>query len=112
MLTIERLKELGVDTESGLANCMNNEKFYIKMVEIVIKDSKFDKLDKAIADKSLWEAFEAAFALRGITFSTGLTPLFEPLDRLLNMLEHEKDADHASIYKPIKELRDQILREL
>ena len=36
MLTIDNLKELGMDTAGGVARCVNNEDFYLKMVGMAL----------------------------------------------------------------------------
>lgn len=112
MITIEKLNELGVDTKEGLARCMNNEKFYIKMVTMGIKDAHFEMLEKAIADKNLEEAFESAHALKGIIGNLAIAPIYNPLNRLTEMLRAKMNANYAPIYKPIKDTRDKILNEL
>ncbi len=46
MMTIDKLKELGADTADGLARCLNNEEFYMKLVGMAIKDDGFENLRK------------------------------------------------------------------
>ena len=112
MITVAKLKEMGVDTKEGLARCMNNEKFYIKMVQMGIKDKHFDMLEKAIADKNIEEAFESAHALKGIIGNLAITPIYTPLNRLTEMLRAKMNANYEPIYKPIKDAREKILSEL
>ena len=112
MITIDKLKELGVNTKEGLARCMNNEKFYIKMVTIGIKDKHFDMLEKAIEEKNIAEAFESAHALKGIIGNLAITPIYNPLNRMTEMLRAKMNANYAPIYKPIKDVREKILSEL
>ena len=50
MLTIEKLKEFGADTEAGLTRCMNNEEFYFRLIGMAAKDPNFEKLEIALTE--------------------------------------------------------------
>ena len=78
MLTIEGLKDYGADVEEGLKRCVNNQAFYLKMVEKAAGDQTFGKLISALEAGQLEEAFEAAHALKGVYGNLALTPLFQP----------------------------------
>ena len=41
MLTVAVLKEKGSRVEEGLARCMNNETFYLRLVGMALKDGNF-----------------------------------------------------------------------
>ena len=49
MLTMDALKAYGANVEEGLARCVNNEPFYLRMVGMVLADDKFDKLKDAFS---------------------------------------------------------------
>lgn len=109
MITIEKLQEFGVDTKEGLTRCMNMEAFYFKMIKMGLSDSHFDSLGDSIATGNIEEAFEAAHALKGVIGNLALTPIYEPLAEMTEMLRAKKEADYATMYKPIKEMRDKLL---
>jgi len=112
MLTIEKLQEYGVNTKEGLARCMNMEKFYFKMLGMGLKNDSFEKLGKALEDGNLEEAFEQAHALKGVVGNLALTPIYDPLADMTEMLRAKKDADYVAMYAPIKEIRDKLVAEL
>ena len=112
MLTIARLQEYGVNTKEGLARCMNMEKFYFRMLGMGLKNDSFEKLGKALEDGNLDEAFEQAHALKGVVGNLALTPIYQPLVNLTDMLRNKQPADYIAMYKPIKELRDKLVAEL
>lgn len=112
MLTIDKLQEYGVNTKEGLARCMGMEKFYFRMLGMGLKNDSFEKLGKALAENNLEDAFEQAHALKGVVGNLALTPIYEPLSEMTEMLRAKKDADYVSIYKPIKEIRDKLVAEL
>ena len=44
MLTIQGLKDLGVNTDEGLARCLNNEAFYFRLINMALNDAAYDSL--------------------------------------------------------------------
>ncbi|MBQ9300787.1 MAG: Hpt domain-containing protein [Clostridia bacterium] len=86
MITIEKLAAYGADTKSGLARCMNNEAFYLRLVNMELADANFDKLRAALAAGDAHGAFEAAHALKGTTGNLSLTPVFDPVSELTEKL--------------------------
>ena len=55
------------------------------------------------------EAFEAAHALKGVIGNLALSPIYDPLAEMTEMLRAKKSADYVAMYKPIKEMRDKLL---
>ena len=49
MLTVEKLASFGADTAAGLARCMNNEAFYLRLVNTELGDANFGKLQDALS---------------------------------------------------------------
>lgn len=109
MLTIEQLNEFGVNTKEGLTRCMNNQKFYFRMLKMGLSSDQFDKLGSAIDAGKNDEAFEAAHALKGVLGNLALTPIYNPLAEMTEMLRAGQTADYAEMYKPIMALRNQLL---
>ncbi len=110
MLTLEKLNEFGVDTKEGLTRCMNNQKFYFRMISMGLSNDSFEKLGKALEENNLDEAFEAAHALKGVLGNLALTPIYTPLSEMTEMLRAKKTADYTAMYKPIMEMRNQLLQ--
>lgn len=112
MLTIEMLQSYGVNTKEGLARCMNMQAFYFRMLGMGLKNDSFEKLGKFLEEGNLDEAFEQAHALKGVVGNLALTPIYNPLAEMTEMLRAKKDADYVAIYAPIKEIRDKLVAEL
>ena len=112
MLTLELLKNFGVDTKEGLTRCMNNQKFYFRMISLGLSNDSFEKLGKALEENNLDEAFEAAHALKGVIGNLALTPIYTPLSEMTEMLRAKKTADYTAMYKPILKLRNDLLKEI
>lgn len=82
MITIEKLNAYGADTKDGLTRCMGMEEFYLKLVESMLNDPNFDKLEAAVEAEDMKSAFEAAHALKGTLGNLSLTPLLDPVVQL------------------------------
>lgn len=109
MLSLKTLETFGVDTKEGLNRCMNNEGFYFRMINLGLSNEYFETLGKALEAGNLDEAFEAAHALKGVIGNLALTPIYDPLADMTEMLRAKKQADYVEIYRPIKEMRDKLL---
>lgn len=88
MLTLDKLTAYGADTATGLARCMNNEGFYLRLVNMELSDGNFDKLHTALNAGNARDAFEAAHALKGALGNLALTPLYEPVAQATELLRH------------------------
>ena len=109
MLTLEKMQELGIDPKEGLTRCMNNEVFFFKMIAMAVANEYFDTLGYSLEKKDLDSAFEAAHALKGVIGNLALKPIYDPLAEMTELLRAKKEADYVSMYRPIKEIRDQLL---
>ena len=103
MLTIDALRQFGANTGEGLGRCLNNEAFYLRLVNMGLDDAGFGKLSDALAAGDTKAAFEAAHALKGVLGNLALTPLYEPTSALTELQRAGSDAG-AEVYL------DQILR--
>ncbi len=108
MITIEALREYGADVDAGLARCVNNEEFYLKMVTMGIADERFDSLKEDLIQKNFAEAFEKAHALKGVLGNLGLTPVLEPVSEMTELLRSRTDTDYLPLYERIRLQRDQL----
>ena len=112
MLTIEKLKELGANTDEGLTRCMNNEQFYFRLIGKAMSDNSFEKLKTAVETGDLDTAFELAHALKGVLGNLSLTPIYEPVSKLTEMLRHpEAGGDYMPLYNEVMKQKA-ILEEL
>ena len=110
MVTLDQLKEFGADTSEGLARCMNNEDFYLKMIDMGLADERFDTMGDILAKKDYDTAFEMAHALKGVLGNLALTPIYTPMSEMTELLRAKvADADYMSYYKQVKEQRDRLL---
>ncbi len=106
MITVEKLKQYGADTKAGLGRCMNNESFYLRMIDMAIADKSFDKFAEAVAADDLKAAFEAAHALKGVAGNLGLDPIFKPVSEATELLRAGTKIDYSNYVKTLLEQRE------
>ena len=105
MITIEELKALGADVETGLSRCVGNEALYLKLVGMGLGDTKFEELESAVKAGNLDKAFELCHSLKGVIGNLALTPLYEALSDLTEKLRAREEADYQAMYSNIIEIR-------
>ncbi len=108
-MTVEILKKFGADTEDGLARCMNNEEFYLKMVNMALADERFTTMKDVLEANKLDEAFEMAHAMKGVFGNLSIAPIYDPLYELTEALRSRSGADYMSFYTEMKTQRDRLL---
>lgn len=102
-MTIEQLKSLGCNVEEGLARCMNNETFYLMLVNKFISSTDLTNLENAIKNKDLDTAFKEAHSLKGVAGNLSLTPLFETLVKMVEPLRKKEDMDYLPLFKEVSD---------
>ena len=108
MLTIDKLKEFGANTEEGLQRCFGNETFYMKLVKMIPADRNFQRLEDALASGDLTAGFEAAHALKGALGNLSLTPLYDPVVEITELLRSGTEMDYGPLAETIKSRRDRL----
>ncbi|MBQ1483553.1 MAG: Hpt domain-containing protein [Erysipelotrichaceae bacterium] len=101
VLSIEKLKEYGADVKTGLNLCMNMEDFYLRMVSMVVKEQSFADLERAIGENDLEAAFRAAHALKGVTGNLSLTPLYDKVAQITELLRAHTPMDYSGMLEGI-----------
>ena len=110
MLTVDSLKAYGADTDEGMARCMNNEAFYLKMVGMGIADERFETLKGVLESGDYEQAFEMAHALKGVLGNLALTPIYTPMEEMTELLRaKDTQADYMAYYSQIKTELDRLL---
>ena len=109
MLTVEALRACGANTAEGLGRCMNNEAFYLRLVNMALDDAGFGKLAEAVASSDKKAGFEAAHALKGVMGNLALTPIYAPVSEMTELLRASADADYQSYLDKILAARNKML---
>ncbi len=85
-MTLDALRAYGANTAEGMERCLNDEPFYLEMVAMTLADGNFEKLKTAMDAGDARAAFSAAHALKGSVGNVALTPVYEPLCVLTELL--------------------------
>ena len=109
MLTIDNLRAWGADTKEGLGRCMNNEAFYLRLVDKVVQEPSVDKLKEAVEEHDQAGAFEAAHALKGVTANLALTPIQKPVSEMSDLLKAGTDTDYSGMLSEVLAARESLL---
>ena len=107
-MTLDDLAAYGANVDEGLARCMGNEAFYLRLVGTVRDDAHFEQLGDALQAGKLDEAFEAAHALKGSLGNLALTPLYEPVVEVTELLRARTEMDYSDKLAAIMAERDRL----
>ncbi|MCR5746584.1 MAG: Hpt domain-containing protein [Lachnospiraceae bacterium] len=108
MLTLDKLKEFGANTDEALARCMGKEDFYIMLVGKAVADKNFKGLRDAIEANDLEEAFAAAHALKGILSNLSLTPILNPVLEITEHLRNKTEMDYNDLVTEIEKQKERL----
>lgn len=103
-MTIEQLKAFGCNVEEGLARCMNNEAFYIMLVNKFIASTDLSKLENALKDNDLETAFKEAHSLKGVCGNLSLTPLYNIVCEMVEPLRNRVNQDYIPLFNKLNQL--------
>ncbi len=109
MLTIDALKAFGANTDDALTRCMGNEAFYFRMIGKVIDDPNFGFLEEAVSAGDLDKAFEAAHTLKGVLGNLSLTPIYDPVAEITELLRANRKIDYSPYLKTITEKKNELM---
>ncbi len=107
---IEKLREYGVDVDTGLSRCMNKEDFYLNLVDRSLKDASFEKLSSALESGDLDTAFEVAHALKGVMGNLSLTPIYDPICEITELLRSRTNMDYSEYMSTITTRKDDLIK--
>ena len=108
MLTIDKLREYGANVDEGVKRCINDEGFYLSLVETVIPDTRLDELEAEIDKKDYDKAFEIAHALKGLYGNIAITPIFEPVSDMTELLRSRTDTDYSRFINEAKQQKQKL----
>lgn len=107
MITIDKLISFGANVEEGLARCVNNEDFYLMLVNKLINDTKIDDLAKQIEDGDLANAFSTSHSLKGLYGNLSISPIYDLLVELTDYLRERKEMDYHPIINELKKKKEE-----
>ena len=97
MTVLDSLKAAGADTEDGLKRCLGKEDFYLKMINLALKNENFELLEGALKTENYVKSFELCHALKGVIANVSLTPLYDLISDLTEKLRACTGAETANV---------------
>ena len=111
MLTVDALRDFGADVDDGLKRCINNESFYLKMVDKAIADLDTEELKSALDAGELDQGFEICHAMKGVLANLALTPALTPASEMTELLRSRTAMDYTPYIARLEE-QFKLLREM
>ncbi|MBE5845002.1 MAG: Hpt domain-containing protein [Butyrivibrio sp.] len=108
MVTIDLLNEFGADTKEGLARCLDDEEFYLDLIPEALDRTRYEEIEKHLNENNLSAAFEAAHALKGVVGNLALTPIYEPVSEMTELLRSGTDMDYKDLITKVMSERDRL----
>lgn len=93
----------GCDVSGAMNRMMQDAGFYKDCLESFSRDPLFDELGKAIAAGDAAEAFEHAHAIKGVAANLGLTPVLQPVTKLVERLRAGRMDGADELYTVVSE---------
>lgn len=107
-MTIDQLKDYGANVDEGVARCMGDQGFYLKMVALALSDDKLPQLKAAIKDNNLEKAFDYAHAMKGVYGNLSLTPLYDAVSKITEKLRAKEQADYSPMLSAVSTELDKL----
>ena len=100
-MTLDDLRAWGADVDEGLGRCMGMEAVYLRLAGTIQNEPGFEKLNDALAQSDWHAAFEASHALKGVLGNLSLTPLYDPMNELCELLRPGQPVEYAALLETI-----------
>lgn len=108
-MTLDDLRAFGANVDEGLGRCMGSEAIYLRLVGTIQNEKGFDQLKDALAAGDLDAAFESAHALKGVLGNLSLTPIYDPMCELTEILRARKSEGTDELLATIMAEREKLL---
>lgn len=92
---LEKLKDCGVDVDTALERFMQKKELYIRFLKKFNEDKNFDGLKESIENRSFHDAFHYGHTLKGVAGNLGLTPIFEQVAELVDVLRNSEKKTYS-----------------
>lgn len=107
-MTLEQLKSFGCNVDEGLQRCMNNEAFYLMLINKFLGSTDLSKLEVALKENDLETAFREGHSLKGVCGNLSLTPLYNVLVEMVEPLRAKKEMDYLPLFDKLNSLFNEL----
>lgn len=93
----------GADYQTTMNRFMGNETLYLKLLDMLFRDTNLQRLGAALDANDLSDAFAAAHTLKGVVGNMGLTPLYSAVCAIVEPLrKREQRDDYPALYHAVQ----------
>lgn len=93
----------GADYQTTMNRFMGNETLYLKLLDMLFRDTNLQRLGTALDANDLSDAFAAAHTLKGVVGNMGLTPLYNAVCAIVEPLrKREQREDYPALYRAVQ----------
>lgn len=105
----DKLAAYGCNIDEAMGRFLHNEAFYAKCYGKFVADKGFARLGEALQAGDVKGAFEAAHDLKGISANMGITPVYELIAGMVEVLRAGKmPEDAAENYQKLMEMHAEL----
>lgn len=104
------LENEGCNIQDGLHRLMDDEEFYVSCVEEFLHDPYFARLKENLEQGDLSAAFDSAHTLKGVASNLSLSPLYDAVCTVVEILRTDSDKGAMESYATIIQVRDHLLK--
>lgn len=108
---LQSLRTWGCDIDGALDRFLGEKELYQSCLCALINDTTFVELGRALQEKNVQSAFEAAHTLKGVLANLGLTPMFEVVVKLVEPLRAGEVTGLYGFYQELVQMKEN-LKEL
>lgn len=102
---VSKLEAWGCDVNSALDRFDQDEELYVDCLKIFATDENFSALKKALEDKNVEEAFNAAHALKGVAGNLSLGLLYQSICTVSDALKAGDLATAVLAYPDVEKTK-------
>lgn len=97
----QNLSDWGCDVKDALRRLTGDEALYVLCLHTFAEDPLFEQLETQINTANLSAAFESAHTLKGVAGNLSLTPLYQAVCSLMELLRPQKPCDCLPSYHAV-----------
>lgn len=106
---IDKLKELGVNTDEGLKRFMGNAALYERMMGKLPANVRSQEVMKHFDEKDYQAALESTHTLKGVTGNLSVTPLYQAYSEAVRLLRENEPEKAREVVEAVLPLENEIL---
>lgn len=103
-----QLREWGCDIDGAMTRFLNDEELYVECLHTLLEDESFFKLEESLNQHEIDQAFHWAHTLKGVLANMGLTPIYDVVTQIVEILRAGSDENTLPIYRTMMGEREKL----